>query len=37
VDEMEAAQALLVELGIEPRIASATAALLADLGKAHAR
>jgi 3-hydroxyisobutyrate dehydrogenase-like beta-hydroxyacid dehydrogenase len=37
VDEMEAAQALLVELGIEPRIAAASAALLADLGKAPAR
>jgi 3-hydroxyisobutyrate dehydrogenase-like beta-hydroxyacid dehydrogenase len=37
VDELEAAQALLVELGIEPRIASATAALLTDLGKARAR
>jgi 3-hydroxyisobutyrate dehydrogenase-like beta-hydroxyacid dehydrogenase len=37
VDEMEAAQALLVELGIEPRIAAATAELLADLAKAPAR
>jgi len=37
VDELEAAQALLVELGIEPRIASATAALLTDVGKARAR
>jgi hypothetical protein len=34
---MEAAQALLVELGIEPRIAAATASLLADLAKAPAR
>ena len=31
VDEMEAAAALLAELGIEPRIASASAELLADL------
>jgi 3-hydroxyisobutyrate dehydrogenase-like beta-hydroxyacid dehydrogenase len=31
VDEMEAARDLLVELGIEPRIASASASLLADL------
>jgi 3-hydroxyisobutyrate dehydrogenase-like beta-hydroxyacid dehydrogenase len=37
VDEMEAAQALLVELGIEPRIAAATAALLTELGKTPAR
>jgi 3-hydroxyisobutyrate dehydrogenase-like beta-hydroxyacid dehydrogenase len=37
VDEMEAAQAVLVELGVEPRIAAATAALLAELGKAPAR
>jgi 3-hydroxyisobutyrate dehydrogenase-like beta-hydroxyacid dehydrogenase len=31
VDEMEAAQALLDELGIEPRITAATASLLAGL------
>ena len=31
VDEMEAASALLRELGVEPRIADASAALLADL------
>jgi 3-hydroxyisobutyrate dehydrogenase-like beta-hydroxyacid dehydrogenase len=31
VDEMEAARDLLVELGVEPRIASASAAQLADL------
>jgi 3-hydroxyisobutyrate dehydrogenase-like beta-hydroxyacid dehydrogenase len=31
VDEMEAAKALLVELGVEPRIADASARLLADL------
>ncbi len=37
VDEMEAAQALLAELGIEPRIAAATAELLSDLAKAPAR
>ncbi len=37
VDEMEAAQALLVELGVEPRIAAATASLLADLARAPAR
>jgi hypothetical protein len=34
---MEAAQALLVELGIEPRITAATASLLADQAKAPAR
>jgi 3-hydroxyisobutyrate dehydrogenase-like beta-hydroxyacid dehydrogenase len=37
VDEIEAAQALLVELGIEPRITAATASLLADQAKAPAR
>jgi 3-hydroxyisobutyrate dehydrogenase-like beta-hydroxyacid dehydrogenase len=31
VDEMEAARALLRELGVEPRIAAASAAVLADL------
>jgi hypothetical protein len=31
VDEMEAARDLLLELGIEPRIASASASLLAGL------
>ena len=31
VDEMEAASELLSELGVEPRIAEASAALLADL------
>jgi 3-hydroxyisobutyrate dehydrogenase-like beta-hydroxyacid dehydrogenase len=31
VDEMEAAKALLVQLGVEPRIADASARLLADL------
>jgi len=30
-DEMEAARDLLLELGVEPRIATATAAVLADL------
>jgi 3-hydroxyisobutyrate dehydrogenase-like beta-hydroxyacid dehydrogenase len=34
VDEMEAARDLLVELGIEPRIAAASAALLAELATA---
>jgi len=34
-DEMEAARELLVELGIEPRVASASAALLADLAAAE--
>ncbi|HEY7604014.1 MAG TPA: DUF1932 domain-containing protein [Gaiellaceae bacterium] len=33
VDEMEAAAELLVELGVEPRIAEASAALLSDLAK----
>jgi 3-hydroxyisobutyrate dehydrogenase-like beta-hydroxyacid dehydrogenase len=33
VDEMEAAAELLVELGVEPHIASASAALLADLAE----
>ena len=33
VDEMEAARDLLLELGIEPRIASASAALLAELAR----
>lgn len=39
VDELEAARGLLLELGVEPRIASASAAVLADLavsGPAHA-
>ncbi len=31
VDEMEAARDLLLELGVEPRIATASAALLAEL------
>jgi 3-hydroxyisobutyrate dehydrogenase-like beta-hydroxyacid dehydrogenase len=31
VDEMEAAREMLLELGVEPRIASASAAVLADL------
>jgi 3-hydroxyisobutyrate dehydrogenase-like beta-hydroxyacid dehydrogenase len=31
-DEMEAARDLLVDLGVEPRIAAASAAVLADLG-----
>jgi 3-hydroxyisobutyrate dehydrogenase-like beta-hydroxyacid dehydrogenase len=35
VDEMEAARDLLLELGVEPRIASATASLLADLASEH--
>ncbi len=33
VDEMESAAGLLRELGVEPRIAGASAALLAGLGK----
>jgi 3-hydroxyisobutyrate dehydrogenase-like beta-hydroxyacid dehydrogenase len=33
VDEMEAARELLLELGIEPRIAEASAALLGDIAK----
>jgi 3-hydroxyisobutyrate dehydrogenase-like beta-hydroxyacid dehydrogenase len=33
-DEMEAARELLLELGVEPRIATASAALLADLAAA---
>jgi 3-hydroxyisobutyrate dehydrogenase-like beta-hydroxyacid dehydrogenase len=37
VDEMEAARELLEELGVEPRIARASAALLAGLAKAPAR
>lgn len=37
VDEMEAARDLLVELGVEPRIASASAAQLADLAAAGER
>lgn len=37
VDEMEAARELLLELGIEPRIATASAALLAELAAAEAR
>jgi 3-hydroxyisobutyrate dehydrogenase-like beta-hydroxyacid dehydrogenase len=35
VDEMEAARDLLVELGVEPRIASASAAQLAELAAAE--
>jgi hypothetical protein len=31
LDEMEAARALLLELGVEPRIAAASAAILAEL------
>ena len=31
VDEMEAARDLLLELGVEPRVADASAAPLADL------
>ena len=31
VDEMEAARDLLLELGVEPRIASASASLLTEL------
>ena len=34
VEEMEAARALLLELGIEPRVAAASAALLAELARA---
>jgi hypothetical protein len=34
VDEMEAARELLVELGVEPRIAAASAAQLAELAAA---
>ena len=37
VDEMEAARELLLELGIEPRIASASAALLAELAAGEER
>jgi 3-hydroxyisobutyrate dehydrogenase-like beta-hydroxyacid dehydrogenase len=37
VDELEAARDLLVELGVEPRIASASASLLADMAEAPAR
>jgi hypothetical protein len=33
VEEMEAAKALLLELGVEPRIADASARLLADLDR----
>ena len=33
VDEMEAARDLLVELGVEPRITNASAALLAELAQ----
>jgi Domain of unknown function (DUF1932) len=31
LDEMEAARAVLLELGVEPRIAAASAAILAEL------
>ena len=34
VDEMDAARELLLELGVEPRIAAASAALLAELSGA---
>lgn len=37
VDEMEAARDLLLELGIEPRIAAASASLLAELAGAEER
>ena len=37
VDEMEAARDLLLELGIEPRIASASAAVLAELAATRER
>lgn len=37
VDEMEAARELLVELGIEPRVVSASAAILADLAAEERR
>ena len=37
VDEMEAARELLLELGVEPRIASACAAQLTDLAAAVER
>jgi hypothetical protein len=33
VDELEAARELLLELGIEPRIATASTALLAELAR----
>ena len=36
VDEMEAARDLLIELGLEPRIASASASLLAELAASSA-
>ena len=35
VDEMEAARELLLELGVEPRVASASASLLAGLASEH--
>ena len=37
VDEMEAARDLLLELGVEPRIATASAALLAELATIEER
>ena len=37
VDEMEAARELLLELGVEPRIATASAAVLAELAEAAPR
>ena len=37
VDEMEAARDLLLELGVEPHIATASAAQLADLSRARER
>jgi hypothetical protein len=37
IDEMEAARDLLLELGVEPHIATASAAQLADLSAARER
>jgi 3-hydroxyisobutyrate dehydrogenase-like beta-hydroxyacid dehydrogenase len=37
VDEMEAARELLLELGVEPRVVAAAAAVLADLAASEAR
>jgi 3-hydroxyisobutyrate dehydrogenase-like beta-hydroxyacid dehydrogenase len=37
VDEMEAARELILELGVEPRIASASMALLAELSESRGR
>jgi hypothetical protein len=36
LDEMEVARELLLELGIEPRIAAASAAVLAELAASEA-